>query len=411
MTSAPWHIGEFEGATLARSLEIDADSWEAAIGQAWRRWALPHDLDQVGIETSARGVTVFIRGSSTRYRVQTAAQAAETRAASIPPAKPRRAVPRPAPTRPPPAPVPAEAAPPAEPNPVATMPRTPAVPFASDSSARGLTGRGLFRKLPRPSAPDLEEAAGSGAVPAAPAATLATPSPIPAAPAEQPLPELSPASLRPPALPSDLVPPPPAEPPPELPQGSEPPSSLDPLDAFAASPSSPPAPRKIGTRALQRLMAGAVLLYTHEQDPKSGAPVVYRRHGYALPMGTEEHEAEAFAREMLLRMQEQVPRGRAPRLFHLAVYDEMFTGEPEILALCKLEWKEWKSETNVSFPRQGDDSVITVAPRARTPSMHPPDYTTPLQPISSTDAARVAALFLPSATVPNLPKRGNDDES
>lgn len=378
MTARLWHVAELDGVSLLRSLGVHAERWEDAISAAWRTWGLDHDLERAGIETREQGVLVFIRGSAARYRIQTDEQLEEVRK-SVPPPPAKRLPPRPQ-SRPPPAPTP-------QPDPVHKP-----MPKPAESSPRGLPSRGLFRKRSA-SSPTLEDAP----APVAPAAEAEPPARAEALAIPHTPPQL-PTS---PPVPRDLLPPEPA-------QDAE----LDDLaseaalEAFAAQVSSERPKRKVPMRTLQRLLAGAVQLYTHAQDPKSGAPVIYRRHGYALPMGTEGYEAEAFAREMLLLMKEQIPRGRAPRLFHIAVYDEMFTGEPEILALCKLEWKEWKDEINVSFPREGDDSVLTDAPRARTPSMHPADYTTPLQPIAAKDAARVAALFLPSASTP--PKR--DDE-
>jgi hypothetical protein len=295
------------------------------------------------------------------------------------------------------------------------------------------TGRSLFGKLPRASSPDLEQEArksrasqpdpleARAASKPDPVEARAPSKPDPAEIEEEPVRRSSPS--RPPVpfevasavekLSRTRTPASPFPLPPRMPDAMPVPPTPVSLPVQVAPPAKPaaeppPPAAKVDTRRLQVLVSGAVQLYTREQDPKNGAPVVYRQRGYALPMGTEEHEAEAFGRWMLQQLQVQIPKGDTPRLFHVAVYDEMFTGEPPILALCKLEWKEWKDQTNVTFPRRGEDSVM-AAPRARTPSMHPPDLSAapvppPGSPTSNAGKAqgRVAALFLPPVTPPSF---------
>lgn len=389
-----WRVEESDG-EATRVLSIEALSWEGAVQSAWTTWALAHELKHAGVEVGLSATQIFIRGTALRYRVS-------------PEAAPRkRIVPRPVISVPAPplAKVPATSAQ-APANPArAELPKAPARKVEAKPN-----GRALFGKLPRASSPDLEHEArkSRGSQPDS-AEVKARAKSQPdfgsalagiAVPTEQP--------ARAPATPLPSAP--------DLPEPPQPLPSMPtehPADAVVMVPirverasQAPPAAR-VDDRRMQMLVAGAVQLYAREQDPKNGAPVVYRQRGYALPMGTEEHEGEAFGLWMLQQLQQQIPASEAPRLFHLAVYDEMFTGDPPVLALCKLEWKEWKNETNVTFPRRGEDSVMD-APRMRTPSMHPPDLQSPPVPPPGNPAAaskaegRVAALFLPPVTPPSF---------
>ena len=441
-----WRVEERDGETV-RALTVEAPSWEVAVQSAWTTWELPHELRRAGVEVGLSATQIFIRGTPQSYRV-------------APEATPRkRVVPRPVSSLPPPLlateppddqaktnPVPGKAIV-AQPAPAPPATIEPAKPVARKVELRKVdakpNGRSLFGKLPRASSPDLEqearasrasqpdaeEAKARAASQPDPVEVRAKsrPDPVEAAPepADEPVRRSSPS--RPP-VPFEVAsaveklsrPRTPASPfplPPRLPEGLPvvpTPASVPvqvaakPAAAPAKPKVEPPPAAQVSGRRLQVLVSGAVQLYTREQDPKNGAPVVYRQRGYALPMGTEEHEGEAFGRWMLQQLQQQIPKGETPRLFHLAVYDEMFTGDPPILALCKLEWKEWKNETNVTFPRRGDDSVM-AAPRARTPSMHPPDPNAPPvpppgSPTSNAGKAqgRVAALFLPPVTPPSF---------
>ena len=417
--TSKWRVEEQDGAS-SRVLVVEASSWEAALESVWNTWELAHDLRRAGVEVGLSATQVFIRGTPQRYRV------------ALERTPPKRTVPRPASSIPPAMPAaaaPAAAAPPAVPVRPAAKKAEPKKPLPRKTDALP-SGRSLFGKLPRPSSPDLEDHVrppprASQPDPEEARRPLASEPELAAAPHPDPEPEPAPADESPAAAPS-IVPTPVVD----IGIGSAPPlarvapspvatgpvaptaSAQSPLPRGAAGPgaaaeSARPAPA-IDGRRLQVLVAGSVQLYTREQDPKNGAPVIYRQHGYALPMGTEEDEAEGFGRWMLEQMKRQVPEGSAPRLFHLAVYDEMFTGEPPVLALCKLEWKEWKDQINVSFPRRGDDSVVVDPPRARTPSMHPPDMGVAASPPGSPGAqaikaqGRVAALFLPPVTPPSF---------
>lgn len=411
-----WRVEEQDGANACRDLVVEASSWETAIEAVWQTWGLDHDLRRAGVEIGLSATQVFIRGTSFRYRI----------ARERPP--PKRVVPRPASSIPPPLEAEAKKPEAKKPPPLKTeTKKSEPRPRKGDLPS----GRSLFGKLPRPSSPDLEDAR-----PAPRASTpdrelarrasqpdreeiatsdgklrVATPPPLPvsalrAADADTDAqPERPPSIIPMPVVDVGKSSPPPAEPA-AVAQPPAPAAAPAPEPDSAPPPAAPARPiPKLSARRLQVLVSGAVQLYTREQDPKNGAPVIYRQVGYALPMGTEEEEAEAFARWMLQQLQQQVPEGSAPRLFHLAVYDEMFTGEPPILALCKLEWKEWKDRISVSFPRRGDDSVVVSPPRARTPSMHPDlsaPSTPPGVPGTAKPPGRAAALFLPPVTPPSF---------
>ncbi len=406
-----WRVEERDGEST-RALVLDAPSWEAALQAAWSTWELAHELRRAGVEVEVGATQIFIRGTPQSYRVAPEAT------------PPKRAVPRPVPSMLPPMPIidvgagssvevgvaPLGSAP-------AAAPMGPAKADPAKRAARNVdanpNGRSSFGKLPRASSPDLEHEART---------SRASQPHADDAPADDELPRLSSPS-RPPVpfavasaveqLSRTHAPGSPFPLPPRLPDAmSVPPTPVEMLARVVARAEPVPAvaspvPARVSSRRLQVLGSSAVQLYAREQDPKDGAPVVYRQRGYALPMGTEENEAEAFGRWMLQQLQLQLPGGETPRLFHLAIYDEMFTGDPPILALCKLEWKEWKGQTNVTFPRRGEDSVM-AAPRARTPSMPPPELSAPVPPPGNPTTHvgkgqdRVAALFLPSVTLPSF---------
>jgi hypothetical protein len=120
-------------------------------------------------------------------------------------------------------------------------------------------------------------------------------------------------------------------------------------------------------------MLAATLLSRRDQDPSAASPLTYREFAFAVPIGTEETDAEAFARRMLADAEREIPSGRGPKFVNIAIFDEIFTGKATIAPLVVLEWKDWKGSAVVRFPRRGSGpgtegpargsaSSISVAP-------------------------------------------------
>jgi hypothetical protein len=157
-------------------------------------------------------------------------------------------------------------------------------------------------------------------------------------------------------------------------------------------------------RPSNRPPIAATLLSRREQNPNESSPIWYRELAYAVPIATEEDVAEAFA----MRMLEDVTResaGITSRFVNIAVFDEIFTGEPTMAPLVIVEWKDWKGPPISRFPRriapepaQRGSVRISQAPAAASNDMFLGPVTTPPKARTSqrprlTGDALVAALF------------------
>jgi hypothetical protein len=134
----------------------------------------------------------------------------------------------------------------------------------------------------------------------------------------------------------------------------------------------------------------ATLLSERTQEPTAQSPIWYRELAYAVPIGTEEAEAQSFALRMLASVDKQ-SLGKSPRFVNIAVFDEIFTGEPTIAPLAILEWKDWKQTPVTRFPRRiAAEPIRTSEPPRRLSKM----------PGSAAD------MFLGPATTPANGGRG-----
>lgn len=160
----------------------------------------------------------------------------------------------------------------------------------------------------------------------------------------------------------------------------------------AAQPASRPSMASVRRVEASRSSArppalAATLLSRREQDPSAESPIWYRELAYAVPIATDEDVAEAFA----LRMVEDIARTSpepGSRFVNIAVFDEIFTGEPTVPPLVIVEWKDWKGAPVVRFPRR---MSLTPAPRNQIQSVAP--------------AAARADMFLGPVTSPPKAKR------
>jgi hypothetical protein len=158
-------------------------------------------------------------------------------------------------------------------------------------------------------------------------------------------------------------------------------------------------------RASVRPPIAATLLSRREQNPNEASPIWYRELAYAVPIATDESVAEAFAMHML----EQVTResaGITSRFVNIAIFDEIFTGEPTMAPLVIVEWKDWKGPPISRFPRrvavpeqvQRSSVRISQAPPTTSndmflgPVTSPPKARTSQRPRLTGDAL-IAALF------------------
>lgn len=120
----------------------------------------------------------------------------------------------------------------------------------------------------------------------------------------------------------------------------------------------------------------ATLLYKRELEPASDSPLTYRELAYALPIGTDEAEAERFAREQLDLVKDAIPADRRGTFVNIAVFDEIFTGKPTVPPLVVLQWKDWKGDPFVQHPRRAPIALTNLG-SMRPPvamSLPPPDF-------------------------------------
>lgn len=262
------------------------------------------------------------------------------------------------------------------PPPPVTAPLAPAPEPAPEASTVGRTQV----MAAHGSSPQMPAAAPAAAAPEAPAPAVAPIAPVSPAPVAASAP-IAPKSVAPKA------PPRPAQAPKPSSKGSQRPP--------------PPAP--------PQQQYAATMLSRRDQEPSESSPLTYREVSYALAIGTEEPEAEAFALQMLEELKREIPEDRAARFINIAVFDEIFTGKPTISPLVVLEWKDWKGAPVARYPRKYP-SAMPNSMRSSVPGPGP-SLAAALKEPSQVSRAPAAAsalgdMFLGPATAPGKSAAG-----
>ncbi|NOU30214.1 MAG: GAF domain-containing protein, partial [Polyangiaceae bacterium] len=151
----------------------------------------------------------------------------------------------------------------------------------------------------------------------------------------------------------------------------------------------------------------ATMLSRRDQEPSESSPLTYREVSYALAIGTEEPEAEAFALQMLEELKREIPEDRAARFINIAVFDEIFTGKPTISPLVVVEWKDWKGPPVARYPRKYP-SALPGSMRSVVPGPGPGLAAALKEPsqVSRAPAAALGDMFLGPATAPGKSAAG-----
>ncbi len=212
----------------------------------------------------------------------------------------------------------------------------------------------------------------------------------------------------------------PAPPPPVAAAPEPPPAAMvapsAPVAAKSVAPKAPPRPAqapKPSSKGSQRPpppapvapqpQYAATMLSRRDQEPSESSPLTYREVSYALAIGTEEPEAEAFALQMLEELKREIPEDRAARFINIAVFDEIFTGKPTISPLVVLEWKDWKGPPVARYPRKFP-SAMPTSMRSSVPAPAPGLAAAMKEPSQVSRAPAASALgdmFLGPATAPS----------
>lgn len=198
----------------------------------------------------------------------------------------------------------------------------------------------------------------------------------------------------------------------------EAPAARAPVAAKSVAPKAPPRPAqapKPSGKGSQRppppappqQQYAATMLSRRDQEPSESSPLTYREVSYALAIGTEEPEAEAFALQMLEELKREIPEDRAARFINIAVFDEIFTGKPTISPLVVVEWKDWKGPPVARYPRKYPSAV----PNSMRSSVPGPGLAAALKEPSQVSRAPAAAsslgdMFLGPATAPGKSAAG-----
>ncbi len=356
------------------SFTFMADSWHKALLQA--RTALGDEgaLGDFSIDLLKEGYRAVDPRTRRRFVIR-ATNADGTPQRSEPP--PPLAAPTPAHATPPPPPMTDEGGPKARSTSfmasvgtAAIVSSRPPPPLAAPTTNLSNVGR-------------TQVMAAHGSSPQMPAAAPTPPAPAPAATAQAPAATapIAPKSVAPKA------PPRPAQAPKPSSKGSQRPP--------------PPAP--------PQQQYAATMLSRRDQEPSEASPLTYREVSYALAIGTEEPEAEAFALQMLEELKREIPEDRAARFINIAVFDEIFTGKPTISPLVVVEWKDWKGAPVARYPRKYP-SALPSSMRSAVPGPGP-SLAAALKEPSQVSRAPAAAsslgdMFLGPATAPGTNAAG-----
>jgi hypothetical protein len=170
------------------------------------------------------------------------------------------------------------------------------------------------------------------------------------------------------------------EPPPPKPtegvaeQPAPPPPALDP----AAPGGGPP----VITDQAKAGPVSSELLHSRDEDPTEDTPLCYRERTVVVPEGTSRSQAEVVARARFTELQKELAGQPDAKFFIVAVFDHRWEGQPQRPPLVTLQWKDWRGDPEVQFPK---------ASPAATPG--PPSDPSPPQAIAAGDDARLGHAF------------------
>ncbi len=79
--------------------------------------------------------------------------------------------------------------------------------------------------------------------------------------------------------------------------------------------------------------------------------VTYREIAWAVPLGTEEEQAEELLRSKLTEFARSF-EGHDSVFLKFSIFDEIFSGEPPLLPLATLHYQDWEGDPVIGFPRR-----------------------------------------------------------
>ncbi len=123
--------------------------------------------------------------------------------------------------------------------------------------------------------------------------------------------------------------------------------------------------------------------------------VTYREIAWAVPLGTEEEQAEELLRSKLTEFARSF-EGHDSVFLKLSIFDEIFSGEPPLLPLATLHYQDWEGDPVIAFPRR--DPLEALEPLSRAIPLEQAAFAP--SPNADDEAFLRAALAVPRADGP-----------
>jgi GAF domain len=128
------------------------------------------------------------------------------------------------------------------------------------------------------------------------------------------------------------------------------------------------APRETSHAISTQPAASAQVISKREQDATDALPLTYREYVFVVAAGTDEATAELVLLAQLAQIRAALATAPLGKLVSLAIFDATFSGRPPVPPLAVLQWKDWRVEPVVAFPRRPG----YVSPFARIAASTPP---------------------------------------
>jgi hypothetical protein len=123
--------------------------------------------------------------------------------------------------------------------------------------------------------------------------------------------------------------------------------------------------------------------------------VTYREIGWAVPLGTDEEQAEELLRSKLTEFARSF-EGHDSVFLKFSIFDEIFSGDPPLLPLATLHYQDWEGDPVLAFPRR--DPLEALEPLSRAIPLDQAAFAP--SPNADDEAFLRAALAVPHADGP-----------
>ena len=132
----------------------------------------------------------------------------------------------------------------------------------------------------------------------------------------------------------------------------------------SAQETKPAKGKKPSARTVAKAMKLELLLERHE-EPTDKNPLTYRERVFLVPKGSAPEEIAGKLREVLVGVQNDLENAPKGKLVNLAAFDHRWEGRPLHPPLVILQWKDWRGDPQVAFPK----AVVSVPPAGSGPDV------------------------------------------